>query len=190
MHEDAQRCQALDEERKTDRSLEFFTSQMNRSTTNYWSQLKQLLDQSRSVLLLVFKQRWFRCANLIWDDTQQSSKAFLDSPFGKTYKSQNKAQQKFIADGNANEWDLLMFTNILLSWANPASFVIEENKSIEILRNVKIFFNQLPTQFLEETIFKQKKSIVLSASGTLAQNVLADEIRNQREQNAQNNDAK
>ena len=111
------------------------------------------MEESSEVLQMAFRQRWYCGTNAIWDDTQQSSKAFLESPFGKTFKAQKKTQQKFLAEGNTNEWDLPMFTNILLNGPIPSS----SYQFIEIVRNVRKFLGSIAHEVHRRDQFRTKR---------------------------------
>ena len=65
-----------------------------------------------------------------------------------------------------------MLRGIRLTWTSPTpssscQFSSIENKSIEMIRNVKIVFSELPPKHIHETISEEKRAILLSSLANL-----------------------
>jgi hypothetical protein len=141
---------------------------MQTSESENWSSIDVLLGRSCHVLRNVFRQRWLRCTDSIWNDTPQSSEAFLRGPFGKNFRAQNDVQKQYMAEGNINEWDIPMLAAILITWTIPTSssmyrFIVIENQFVENIERVRNFFVQLPTNQIDEATFRQKQFILISS---------------------------
>lgn len=144
---------------------------MNSSETENWSRLDALVTRSCQVLRKVFKERWLRCTGCTWDDTPQSSAAFLQSPFGRSFRAQNKFQMQSIAEGDTNEWNILMLAAVLITWTIPTSssssseyqFIEVDNQFIRSVRHVRNFFAHLPTKRIDDATFKQNQAILISS---------------------------